>query len=207
MKKIVLTLYLGLCANLMGGCGKDEADNTPAVVIKKDAGTTGAGGVMGTGSPKDGGSPGVATGSALSAATVVKKCDTYPTVGDMDRLFAKSCGVGTNSSCHQVKGVYGDFKTADIWKRVKDVKTALTCIDGDKAKMVDSQNVANSMLLVKIKQATPVCPTGTGMGKASEAGNIMPPLPKDQLGVSVPALTPDELTCIEGFVNAIAAAK
>lgn len=183
MKKIVLALGLCMTANLAVGCAAKEDDEPAVPAVTK----------------KDGGAPVVGGAGALSAATPVKGCTAYPTVGDMDKLFVKTCG--DDSSCHKAKIPYGDLKTADIWKRMKDVTPALVCTDG---KLIDSQKPEASILLMKLKQPVPACPPGTG----KEAGLTMPPMLKDQLqATKYPALTPDELKCLEGFVAAIAAAK
>lgn len=203
---------LGCQAGALPDCDTDE--ECKMMYVKSAGGKGGAGGMApaegmggmtpagmggkpagmgGSRSPDMGGGGGV----TLTASTPVKNCAAYPTLGEMDKLFVKSCGVDT--FCHLAKIPYGDLKTGDIWNRMKDIKPALACADG---KMVDSQNVANSILLVKIKQAVPACPPMAG----KDPGTIMPPLMKDQIAskTKVMPLTPAEIACFEGFANAVA---
>ncbi len=160
------------------------------------AGTGGKAGAGAAGSAGGGGTGGMAgtggTGVTASAATVVTGCTRFPTLGDMDKFFGMRCG--TTSACHGTGAPWSDLKMPDVWKRMLNAAPKLTCVAS--AKIIDKTTPANSLLLVKAKQATPMCQGG------GEAGTQMPP-PGNTMMIATP-LPADELDCLTAFVNAAA---
>ena len=168
--------WQAVCGQAAGGVGGDP---TPA---------GGAGGAGGAAPPAAAGAP--------SAATTVKDCAMWPTLGDMDRFFASRCGAGGTGTCHNMAtaGIWNDMFSANVWRRLQTEKGKSSCKG---AKLINADKWSESLILAKI-QGTPACPPdGTGM-----AGIQMPP----QMGFEpkMAVLNADEIKCIENYLKAIA---
>jgi hypothetical protein len=154
------------------------------------------GGMAGMGGGGRGGMGGGAPAGPPTAATPVPGCAAYPTLGDMDKLFTKSCA--QTNACHG-KGAPWTELLANVWMTAPTAKAKLTC---GSAPLIDMASPDKSLILLKTKDAMPKCANG------SAAGTIMPPLDKDQAlpagAMKVPPLTAAEKTCIENFVKAAA---
>lgn len=129
--------------------------------------------------------------------TPVPGCGVYDTVAKMDDFFALRCG---NANCHAplFAVAWQDFQSPNVWMRMFNKQSAATC--DRKARVIDAAHPENSMMLVKTKQMTPMCPPGT----SGLAGTLMP-TPRNMEGVA--PLTDAEVNCLQNFVNAVVGKK
>jgi hypothetical protein len=155
------------------------------------AGGSGAGGVGGAGG---GGGPDGGGGPAVGPSTAVADCPKFKTLGEADGYFASRCGF--NPLCHGTGAVWTDLQKPNIWMRLLNEKTKVDCTGAD-TKVIDGTAWMKSLMLVKASQMTPTCPSGM------TPGTVMPPPPDLQtVTPKVPALTPEEVTCISNFTKA-----
>lgn len=164
-------------------------------------GTSGGmgGGMAGMGGGTPGGMGGGMAGPMPTAATPVPGCQAYPTLGDMDKFFMKSCG--TSNLCHGKGAVWGEL-TTNVWMAALNRKAILTC---GNAPLIDPVTPANSLIVVKTKDAVPKCPNGN-----AQIGTAMPPPDASQVvpagAMKIPPLTPAEKACLDTFAR-VAAGK
>jgi hypothetical protein len=137
--------------------------------------------------PPPGGQP-APTGS-VSAATPIMNCTQWPTLGDMDKFFANRCGV--NATCHAAMSPWTDMQKTGVWERFKTEKAKITCSG---SQLVNTANWRESVIWIKT-QTPATCPGG------APGGQTMPP--QMLYEPKMMALTPAELTCLEGFLKAI----
>jgi hypothetical protein len=185
------------CAEEPGDC----SEYRPAGVTAGGGGASGSGGTGRGGSSGSGGAMGGSSGSGGAAGsagptvtpmatTMVKACPKFATLKAADDFFKMRCGI--NAGCHATGAPWSDFSMPDVWMRMADAKPKFACTMG---KMIDKANPANSLMLIKAKNMMPKCPAGTG----SNEGTVMPPPGNVE---KQPALTVEEVTCIENFVMA-----
>jgi hypothetical protein len=186
-------------------CDKEEYSDLCA---NPPTGGTGGGGVGGGGSggggTGGGGSGGNRDGGAMEMAaapvnddTPVADCADYNTLGKMDTFFAMRCG--SDGACHTSPGAtaWTDMKMPKVYSRLLNVAPKFACTAD---KMIDPGDWSKSVLLVKVRDAMPLCKNG------SKAGTTVmpPPLAAQAQAMKQDPLTDAEKTCLENFVRAAA---
>jgi hypothetical protein len=159
-------------------------------------GGTGGSSTGGSATGGTGGGTGGSGGGAVTKDTPIANCSAYPTLGKMDDFFAMRCGAA--NACHNETGgaAWNNFKVADVWKTLKNTATIFACKPG---KVIDGTTWDKSVMWRKTRQpGPPMCVEG-GL-----PGTIMPPPGSTP---PTPVLTPDEDTCLQGFLKAIAGAQ
>ena len=174
-------------------CDKEEYQEQCANPRGGSGGTGGGGsGGGGMGGNRDGGME--TTMKVVTRDTPVADCPTeYDTVGKMDNFFAMRCGPD-GSTCHTpaLATAWKDFKTADVWMRMREETVRPTVCTG--SRIIDTRNWANSLMLFKVKDPV-ACPPGS----TGQAGLRMPPA---NMPPMMDALSAAEIRCLESYLRA-----
>jgi hypothetical protein len=134
----------------------------------------------------------VAAPVTVNANTAIAGCARWPTLGAMDAFFASRCGIA--ASCHGNGTAYTDLGSPFAWVRLPLANAKVSCKG---ALVANTRSWRDSVLWAKTQ--TPVaCPPGaTTMG-----GQTMPP--QMAYDPKTPVLNLDEITCLQGFLTALA---
>ena len=149
----------------------------------------GSGGMSGNSGGMGGSSGGMGGGAGISASTTIN-CSEYPTIGDMDKFFAMRCGAA--AACHAMAIPWTDMKAPEVWKRLADKNSTVSCKD---AKLIDTKTWSNSVILAKTKTPVACPPGGSNPGLPMPPANMMP---------MMAPLSAAETTCLENYLKKIA---
>ena len=184
--RAVTTVILG---SLLLGCPRYRPCDDPA--WKEVCEGEGDGGRESAGEGSKDMSGGADGTGGMTSATAID-CAEYPTLSDMDKFFARRCGASADDECHATALPWTDMKSPEVWRRLADRNSMVTCKD---AKLIDTKTWSNSVILAKTK--TPVaCPPG-----GSNPGLPMPP--PNMMPMMAP-LSAAETTCLENYLKKIA---
>lgn len=192
----------GACLAAMVACGGDSGGSSSNGGSGDQGGSGGGSSGSGGGGSSGSGGGGNAGGSGGGGVdtrfdnVTVDNCARGNTVKDVETkiLGASTCAA---VACHTPLNAkltgdslkISDYKTAGVTARLVDHKpNSGTCSDDF---IIDSSNPDKSLLLAKIKDSGPQCPSGNG-----QAGDKMP---------LSGTLTADDRTCLENYVKAVAA--
>jgi hypothetical protein len=138
-----------------------------------------------------GGSTGGSAGGGVGPGMPVANCVMAPTVGEVEtKIIAVKCG---ETACHVPMGVFKpDLKTAGSWARLLDKVVEYSATKCKDDVYIKKSDPLKSYFLSSVKDAMPKCSDG-------RMGGVRMPFGK-------PPLSAEEITCIEGYVKALAGA-
>jgi hypothetical protein len=127
----------------------------------------------------------------VSAATAVTGCAMHATVGEVETgLFAARCGT---RYCHTPGSTFKpDLASPETWRRLVDMPTQYRLTRCKDDSYIATSAPLASYFLSVVRDAQPTCADGRAGG---------PPMP-----FVLPALSADEIACVEGYVKAVAGA-
>jgi hypothetical protein len=164
-------------------------DFQPVVGSGGTAPTGGTGGTSGSGGGNPTGGMGGMAGS-VTRDTKVASCSKFKTLGESDDYLKMRCGAG-KGACHSTGAVWTNMDGPDTWKTFLMKNATLSC---GGAKLIDSADWMNSLIVIKTSQAMPKCP-----GAQAIPGDLMPSKLADPMQV---ALSADEVTCFQQLAKA-----